>query len=206
MVEKATLRQAAVVSLSNHQGTALGGEMMRRAAELLAQSTPCQMSQAVQEVVKKNEDWRGRQCINLLAPEALISPTARKLLSSELCQRAGEGEIGDRWFAGTRYIDELEALCVELAKKLFHCQYADQRLVAGMVCNTPDDTPADWDTPGGIRLGTIEVTRLGMKEAEMVQIADFIHRVLVEKETVSKVARDIVDFRQGFQKVHYCFD
>jgi len=71
---------------------------------------------------------------------------------------------------------------------------------------TPDDTPADWDTPGGIRLGTIEVTRLGMKEAEMVQIADFIHRVLVEKETVSKVARDIVDFRQGFQKVHYCFD
>ena len=71
---------------------------------------------------------------------------------------------------------------------------------------TPDDTPADWDTPGGIRLGTIEVTRLGMKEAEMVQIADFIHRVLVEKEAVSKVAGDVADFRQGFQKVHYCSD
>ena len=445
MVEKKTLRQA--------QDTALGEKTMRHAAELLAKSTPCQMSQAIQEVVKKNEDWRGKQCINLLAPEALISPTARKLLSSELCQRAGEGEIGDRWFAGTRYIDELEALCVELAKKLFSCKYADQRLVAGMVCNmvvyfaltepgdvvmsipkplgghssnrfdgpagargckivdvpfdpremtvdmdlfrkmvylvrprlvalgstltlfpyplrkmaeigqelgyqiyvdgahqlgliaagkfqdplregaiiltgstgktlsapqggiilwdddaitervrwaifpglaathqinrvaalavslaemlefgqeymaqivanskalgqaldergfdvlcahkgysethqvaanvreygggfqvaetlsqaniitnknlTPDDTPADWDTPGGIRIGTIEVTRLGMKEAEMAQIADFIHRVLMEKEAVSKVARDVADFRQGFQKVYYCFD
>lgn len=83
-----------------------------------------------------SEEWRGRQCINLLAPEALMSPTARRLLSSELSQRAGEGEIGNRWFAGTRYIDELETLCVELAKRLFRCNFADHRMVSGMVSNT----------------------------------------------------------------------
>jgi hypothetical protein len=47
----------------------LDEKIMRHAAELLAKSTPRQMSQAVQEVVKKNEDWRGKQCINLLALE-----------------------------------------------------------------------------------------------------------------------------------------
>ena len=28
----------------------------------------------------------------------------------------------------------------------------------------PGDRPEDWDFPGGMRIGTIEVTRFGMKE------------------------------------------
>jgi glycine hydroxymethyltransferase len=38
----------------------------------------------------------------------------------------------------------------------------------------PNDGPEDWDRPSGLRLGTIEVTRLGMREKQMEQIADFI--------------------------------
>jgi len=60
--------------------------------------------------------------------------------------------------------------------------------------------------PGGIRLGTQEVTRLGMKEAEMVEIAEFIKRVVVDKEDVEKVKGDVVEFRKDYRRVLYCFE
>lgn len=60
--------------------------------------------------------------------------------------------------------------------------------------------------PGGIRLGTSEVTRIGMKESEMIEIAEFISRVVADKEGVSKVKEDVAEFRKDFQRVHYCFE
>lgn len=99
--------------------------------------SPEEMGQAVVAAVKRNEEWRGQQCLNLLAPEAPTSPTVRALLASEVGTRAAEGHIGpvNRWFAGTQYIDEIEALCVELLKQAFNARYADHRLVASMVGN-----------------------------------------------------------------------
>ena len=96
-----------------------------------------EMQQAVIEAVQRNEKWRGEQCINLLAPEAPTSPAVRALLSAEVGTRAAEGHIGrvNRWFAGTKYIDEIEALCVELLKQAFRARYADHRLVASMIGN-----------------------------------------------------------------------
>jgi glycine hydroxymethyltransferase len=95
------------------------------------------MGEAVKAAVDRNARWRGEQCINLLAPEAPTSPAVRALLSSEIGTRAAEGHIGpvNRWFAGTRHIDELEALCVELLKRYFRCNYADHRLCASMIGN-----------------------------------------------------------------------
>ena len=60
--------------------------------------------------------------------------------------------------------------------------------------------------PGGIRMGTSEVTRLGMKENEMKEIAEFVKRVIIDKEDVNKVKADVVEFREQYQKVHYCFE
>lgn len=60
--------------------------------------------------------------------------------------------------------------------------------------------------PGGIRLGTSEVTRLGMKEPEMVEIAEFIKRVIIDKEDIQKVKKDVAEFRRQYQKVHHCFE
>jgi glycine hydroxymethyltransferase len=60
--------------------------------------------------------------------------------------------------------------------------------------------------PGGIRLGTSEITRLGMKEGEMEEIAEFIKRVIIDKEDAEKVKSDVREFRKDYQKVHYCFE
>ncbi len=95
------------------------------------------MGDAVKDAVGRNATWRGEQCINLLAPEAPTSPGVRALLAAEIGTRAAEGHIGkvNRWFAGTRHIDEVEALCVELLKRYFRCNYADHRLCASMIGN-----------------------------------------------------------------------
>jgi glycine hydroxymethyltransferase len=100
-------------------------------------SSPEEMQEAVLAAVNRNEEWRGKRCLNLLAPEALTSLTVRGLLSAEVGTRAAEGHIGpiNRWFAGTQYIDEIEALCIELLKQAFHSRYADHRLVASMIGN-----------------------------------------------------------------------
>ena len=60
--------------------------------------------------------------------------------------------------------------------------------------------------PGGIRLGVSEITRLGMKEPEMAEIADFIKRTIINKEPTEKVKADVAEFRKDYQKVHYCFE
>ena len=106
-------------------------------AVLDACAGPAEMQGEVLAAVERNERWRGRECLNLLAPEALVSPTVQRLLSAEVGQRAAEGHIGpvNRWFAGTRYIDEIESLCVELLKRLFGSRYAEHRLVASMIGN-----------------------------------------------------------------------
>src|SRR6266545_2271490 len=66
-----------------------------------------------------------------------------------------------------------------------------------------------WDTspvkPSGVRLGTQELTRLGMREAQMQEVADLFARVAVKGETAEKVAADVASIRKEFNTVHFCF-
>jgi len=63
-----------------------------------------------------------------------------------------------------------------------------------------------FEAPGGIRAGVSEVTRLGMKESEMDEIAELISRIVVKNEDVKRVAKDVSEFRKDFQRVHYAFE
>ncbi len=58
----------------------------------------------------------------------------------------------------------------------------------------------------GIRIGVCEATRRGMKENEIGRIAEFMNRVVINKEKPSRVKLEVVKFMSGFQKVNYCFD
>ncbi len=72
----------------------------------------------------------------------------------------------------------------------------------------PGDLKAkrNYMQPGGIRLGSSEVTRLGMKESDMQQIASLIKNVVIDNKDVKEVASQVLDFRKNFQKTQYCFD
>jgi glycine hydroxymethyltransferase len=60
--------------------------------------------------------------------------------------------------------------------------------------------------PSGIRIGVPEVTRLGMKEDEMQEIATFIKKIVIDKQDNAKVLQNVTEFKKNFQKVHYAFD
>lgn len=60
--------------------------------------------------------------------------------------------------------------------------------------------------PSGVRIGVPEVTRLGMKESEMKEIASFIKQVVIDKSDPNKVGSAVSKFREQFQKVHYAFE
>lgn len=66
-----------------------------------------------------------------------------------------------------------------------------------------------WDSdpvrPCGIRIGSQELTRLGMKEKEMAEVAELVARVVVKGQAPEKVKPDVIDLKRQFTKVHYCF-
>lgn len=70
----------------------------------------------------------------------------------------------------------------------------------------PWDKPSDIANPSGIRIGVQEVTRWGMMEDDMVEIAEFIQRVVKRGEDPGKVREGVIKFRKEFTKICYTFD
>lgn len=70
----------------------------------------------------------------------------------------------------------------------------------------PYDRPEDIKDPSGIRIGTQEVTRWGMKESDMKEIARFFREVVIDKKDPKEVGKKVIEFRKEFTKVHYCIE
>jgi glycine hydroxymethyltransferase len=79
---------------------------------------------------------------------------------------------------------------------------ADHGIIANKNLLPGDKSPKQ---PGGIRLGTPELTRVGMGEREMAEIAelmdDLLHRGRPSEEIRERVAR----LKSGFTTLRYCF-
>ena len=68
----------------------------------------------------------------------------------------------------------------------------------------PGDTKAL--SPSGLRLGTPELTRVGMGVDEMQDVARFFSRALINLEEPAQIKKDVKDFKSEFQNVQYCFE
>ncbi|MGL4670150.1 MAG: serine hydroxymethyltransferase [Methanobacteriaceae archaeon] len=66
----------------------------------------------------------------------------------------------------------------------------------------PWDNVNKSDDPSGIRVGTQEITRRGMKESQMSEVAEFIKRVAMDGENVKE---EVSEFVNDYTKVHYAF-
>jgi glycine hydroxymethyltransferase len=55
------------------------------------------------------------------------------------------------------------------------------------------------------RIGTNEMTRIGMKEDEMVDIARFMERGYFHRENKKNLRKEIIDFKDSFKTEKFCF-
>ena len=78
---------------------------------------------------------------------------------------------------------------------------------AGIITNMnmlPGDTKAL--TPSGLRLGVQELTRVGMDQTQMEEVAALYARVLIKGEDPLSVKKDVKQLKSEFQTIRYCFN
>jgi glycine hydroxymethyltransferase len=127
------------------------------AKQLVDVSKPEDLLQTVEKIVRENDEWRTRKCINLNAAESVLSPRANRLLQSDLERRAVLGELEMRHHKGARYVDKLDAIVTEQAKKLFRVAFAEHRPITTSLANAlalraltdPGDTILALEAPRG---------------------------------------------------------
>lgn len=89
---------------------------------------------SVVDKVKAHEKWFA-ESLPMIASENVASEPVRRVLSSDLGHRYAEGWPGERVYAGTKYIDQIELQAIELGKKLFRADFVDVRPTSGVVAN-----------------------------------------------------------------------
>lgn len=78
---------------------------------------------------------RQRTHIELIASENLVSKAVMAAMGSPLTNKYAEGYSGKRYYGGCEYVDIVETLAIERAKKLFGCEYVNVQPHSGAQAN-----------------------------------------------------------------------
>ena len=74
--------------------------------------------------------------IELIASENFVSPAVMEAMGSVLTNKYAEGYPGHRYYGGCEYVDKVETLAIERAKKLFGAEHANVQAHSGANANT----------------------------------------------------------------------
>lgn len=83
----------------------------------------------------KKEEHRQQETIELIASENIVSKKVREAQGSVLTNKYAEGYPGKRYYGGCQYIDQVEQLAIDYAKKLFGAEYANVQPHSGSQAN-----------------------------------------------------------------------
>jgi glycine hydroxymethyltransferase len=104
-----------------------------------------------------NEGRRQEEHIELIASENSTSPRVMEAQGSKLTNKYAEGYPGKRYYGGCEYVDVVEKLAIDRAKKLFGAGYANVQPHSGSQANqavffsvlSPGDTIMGMDLAHG---------------------------------------------------------
>ncbi|WP_405075730.1 serine hydroxymethyltransferase [Ligilactobacillus acidipiscis] len=83
----------------------------------------------------ENEQQRQQDNIELIASENIVSPAVRAAQGSVLTNKYSEGYPGKRYYGGNEYVDIIENLAIDRAKKLFGAEYVNVQPHSGSQAN-----------------------------------------------------------------------
>ena len=79
---------------------------------------------------------RQKRNLELIASENIVSPAVMAAMGSVLTNKYAEGYPGKRYYGGCEYVDVVESIAIERAKKLFGANFANVQPHSGAQANT----------------------------------------------------------------------
>ena len=83
----------------------------------------------------EQEAARQRRNLELIASENIVSEPVMMAMGTVLTNKYAEGYSGKRYYGGCQYVDVVETIAIERAKKLFGCEYANVQPHSGAQAN-----------------------------------------------------------------------
>jgi len=116
-----------------------GGRHERRVLKMDGQLAPAglRLLQVDPEIAAaiNQERQRQQENIELIASENFVSPAVLEAQGSVLTNKYAEGYPKKRWYGGCEYIDVVEQLAIDRAKKLFGAEHANVQPHCGSSAN-----------------------------------------------------------------------
>uniref|UniRef100_A0A7J3M207 Serine hydroxymethyltransferase n=1 Tax=Archaeoglobus fulgidus TaxID=2234 RepID=A0A7J3M207_ARCFL len=140
-----------------------------------------------------------RNSIPLIASENLTSKAVRMCYLSDLGHRYAEGKVGERYYAGCRFIDEVERIAIELSKKLFEVEHVNVQPISGVVANlaaffaftNPGDTIFSISVPCGGHISHDRLSAAGLRGLKVVYYPFDVEEMNVDIDGTEKLAKDV---------------
>jgi len=124
----------------------------------------------------------------------IVKNSAR--LGAELYDRGVEALFCDQGFTRSH----------TLLVKVPNGERAQKMLEQSNIIVSHTHLPGDRKSPSGIRIGTQEITRLGMQEDDMNAIATLISERLNGRRDAKNLRHQVMRIARRFNTLHYCFD
>lgn len=118
-------------------------------------------------------------------------------------------QIHDKHFYNSNSFTDTQHVWIDCEVNGYNANAAVQKLSSsGIVVNTLFLPRNNFDKKSnrGLRLGSTEVTRYGMKENEMFIISDMISELLLGEKNIDRIELQIKNLSNSFGSVRYCFN
>lgn len=159
------------------------------------------MAQTVERIrdAVRRHTTRFERAIPLIASENLLSPYAKELLISDFHSRYAEGLPGERYYEGNEQVDEVETVCLDLAKRLFRCSFADVRPISGTVANMavlkamtePGDLVGTCRLADGAHISSASFGAFGLRGVKPVYYAWDPDRMTIDVARTREILRAV---------------
>lgn len=141
---------------------------------------------------------RQRDKIELIASENIVTPAVMEAMGSVLTNKYAEGYPGHRYYGGCEYVDKVETLAIERAKKLFHAEYANVQAHCGASTNLtvyfaflkPGDTIMGMDLSQGGHLSHGSPVNISGTYFNVVHYGVNPETELIDYDDMDKLAKE----------------